>query len=185
MSPSGKWRAAALIWGFAEATLFFTVPDVLLTLAVVRIGWRRALGLMPLVLIGALVGGAAMYGLAYVGPEVARATVVSVPLISEAMVMTAREAMAADWLTNMIVGSFTGTPYKVYAVIAPGAEVSLGAFLLGSIVARPLRWALVLGFAALVMAGLTRWGFERFGFALWAALWIAFYIIYYIILGQV
>ena len=40
---------AAGLWGFAEATLFFVVPDVLLTFAVVALGrarfWPRCLSL--------------------------------------------------------------------------------------------------------------------------------------------
>jgi len=56
------WHLAAFLWGFAEATLFFIVPDVLLTLLAVRFGWRRAI--MPLLfcLSGAVVGGAVFFG---------------------------------------------------------------------------------------------------------------------------
>ena len=53
--------AAAFAWGFAEATLFFVVPDVWLTLIAVRRGLRPALVACGWALAGALAGGLAMY----------------------------------------------------------------------------------------------------------------------------
>ena len=49
------------IWGFAEATLFFIVPDVWLTLIAVRRGLVPALAACGWALAGALAGGLAMY----------------------------------------------------------------------------------------------------------------------------
>ena len=181
MGISRRWRIAAYAWGFAEATLFFTVPDVLLTFAVVKIGWRKALRLLVLVLTGALIGGAAMYGLASINTETARATVDSVPLISREMIERGAQEMRGDWLREMIVGAMTGTPYKVYAIEAPGAGIPLSTFLLGSFFARSVRWLLTLAFAALVVAGLRRAGLAWIAVPLWAVMWIAFYIFYYIV----
>src|SRR5260221_13820741 len=45
-----------LFWGFAEATLFFIVPDVLLTL-VALFSFRRSAQLMACILVGAVAGG--------------------------------------------------------------------------------------------------------------------------------
>lgn len=179
MGLTGRWRIAAAVWGFAEATLFFTVPDVLLTLAAIRLGWRAALGLVPVVLIGALLGGAGMYGLAAHDFETARVTVDSVPLISAQMIDRAQGEMQGAWLWNMIIGAITGTPYKVYAITTPGAGVSLTEFMLGSVAARPFRWVLTLGFAALITAALTRKSLQRFAVPLWAVMWIGFYVFYY------
>jgi len=180
---SGKWRIAALVWGFAEATLFFTVPDVLLTLAAIKLGWRKALVLIGYCLFGAVVGGAAMYGLAALNFETARATVDSVPLISNEMITRVTVEMRESWLLNMFVGAVTGTPYKVYAIAAPGADISLGAFLLGSIIVRPVRWTLTLLFAAVVASALQRAGFGKVAVPLWAVMWIAFYVFYYVYLS--
>ncbi len=48
-----------LFWGFAEATLFFIVPDVLLTL-VALFSFRRSAQLMACILVGAVAGGSVM-----------------------------------------------------------------------------------------------------------------------------
>ena len=53
-------NAIALIWGFAEATLFFIVPDVWLTLAG-RDKLHRGLIVCLYSLAGALTGGTLMY----------------------------------------------------------------------------------------------------------------------------
>ena len=183
MGISRCWRLTALGWGFAEATLFFTVPDVLLTLAAAKFGWRNALHLFIYCLIGALIGGAAMYGLSAINDETARATVDSVPLIPNEMIARVSEEMRQGWLWNMFIGAVTGTPYKVYAISAHGAEISLGAFLLGSLVVRPFRWVLTILFASAVAAEMKRYGLERFVVPLWAALWIAFYVFYYVLIA--
>jgi membrane protein YqaA with SNARE-associated domain len=54
--------ALALFWGFAEATLFFIVPDVLLSAIAVWRGRRSALHGTAWTIAGAVLGGLLMYG---------------------------------------------------------------------------------------------------------------------------
>ncbi len=49
-------KLTSLIWGFAEATFFFIVPDVLLTLIALK-NWRLATRACLWSLGGALIGG--------------------------------------------------------------------------------------------------------------------------------
>lgn len=183
MGLTRVWRLAAFAWGFAEATLFFTVPDVLLTLAAVRLGWWAALRLLLITLIGALLGGSMMYGLGAHDLETARATVDSVPLISADMIASAGESMRGNWFWAMIIGAMTGTPYKIYAVEAAAAGVPFVTFVLASVLARSVRWILTLTFAALVAAALVRMGLSRWAVPLWAVLWVAFYLFYYVVMS--
>ncbi|GAK02510.1 hypothetical protein JCM19037_749 [Geomicrobium sp. JCM 19037] len=55
-----RWGA---IWGFAEATVFFIVPDVLITYAALTKTRTFIVWLCLYTLIGALVGGTLMYAL--------------------------------------------------------------------------------------------------------------------------
>src|SRR4029077_12028672 len=55
------WYAGAALWGVAEATLFFIVPDVLITFAVVRFGLRRGLVLAVVAAASASVAGVGMW----------------------------------------------------------------------------------------------------------------------------
>jgi len=75
---------AGFAWGFAEATLFFIVPDVLLTL-VALFSFRRSARLLACILLGALTGGAIMFYLGAKDPAQARQVVLRVPFVSQAM----------------------------------------------------------------------------------------------------
>lgn len=184
MGVSLPWRTIAFVWGFIEATIFFTVPDVLLTFAAIKLGWRKAMRLIVCTLIGALLGGGAMYGLAVHNFETARATVDSVPLIPNSMISRVIAEMQGNWLWEMFEGSVTGTPYKVFAIAAPGSGIPLWMFLLGSAAVRPIRWALVLTFAAIVASMLRRAGYARLAVPLCALLWIVFYAFYYVVMAM-
>ena len=66
------WFAIAAAWGLAEATLFFIVPDVLLTWLAgfrPRLVWRAVAACLG----GALLGGLLMYLAAADSPERMRA----------------------------------------------------------------------------------------------------------------
>ncbi len=175
MGISARWKIAALVWGFAEATLFFIVPDVLLTLAAIRLGWRKAFYLLFLTLIGALLGGAVMFGFALWSWDAAYRAVDWVPLVSPNMIERVGGEMQTSWLWQMTIGAMTGTPYKVFAISAPGAGISLWAFVLGSVFARIIRWVLVIGLAKLVVSALKRAGLTRMAMPVWAATWGLFY----------
>ena len=50
------WIIAAGVWGAAEASFFFIVPDIVLTLAVVRFGLRAGLWLSAIAALFATLG---------------------------------------------------------------------------------------------------------------------------------
>jgi len=144
----------AILWGLAEATLFFVVPDVLLSF-VAAYDARRALRHVLSALAGALIGGAAMFAWAAASPDAARAAVEKVPYVCPAMWTRVEQELRSDGALALFRGPIAGVPYKLYAVRAP-AHVSFAAFLLMSIPARGARFILVWGFAALAGAGLRR-----------------------------
>jgi len=172
------WHLAAFLWGFAEATLFFIVPDVLLTLLAVQFGWRRAI--MPLLfcLSGAVVGGAVFFGASAHSFEEMRAVLNLVPLVPSEMIARVIGEIESAWFSSMLIGSLSGIPYKVYAFAAAGTDISLGLFLLASALVRPIRWILIIAIAAGIAACLVRAGLHRIIPWIWAAMWIAFYIFY-------
>ena len=61
----------SVLWGLAEATVFFLVPDILLTALGCR-ALASALKATVAALAGALIGGTAMYLLGYNSPDEAR-----------------------------------------------------------------------------------------------------------------
>jgi membrane protein YqaA with SNARE-associated domain len=137
----------ALAWGFAEATVFFVIPDVLLSYVVIldwKSTWRHILAAIG----GALLGGALLFHWSRVDPEMARSMVARVPFVTEEMFERADEGLKVHGLAGVFIGSVTGLPFKLYAVEAP-KYFSSARFLLVTPPARFVRFFLVwAGFGA-------------------------------------
>jgi membrane protein YqaA with SNARE-associated domain len=167
-------RLLAALWGLAEATLFFIVPDVLLSAVALR-DRRQALRLCLWALVGALAGGALMYVWGSRAPDEVWAALVGVPAVSEAMVAGVAESLREAGALTTFLGPLSGTPYKLYAALAPGAGINLGLFLLVSLPARLVRFVLITLLAAWVARSfLSRWSFRQ-RLALHLSAWTTFY----------
>jgi hypothetical protein len=130
---------AGLAWGFAEATLFFIVPDVLLTV-VALYSPRRSVKLMAFILLGALAGGMVMFRQGAKNPARAESMVLKVPFVSKAMLAQTRQGFQRDGMWTLAKAPGNGIPYKVYCVQAAGyARWPL--FILISALARLARFA--------------------------------------------
>ena len=173
----------AFLWALAEATLFFIVPDVWLTVVAARYGIRKALVACGFAVLGALVGGAAMYLWAASDAASAIATVGRVPGIPPAMMDNAAAALGAQGVLAMVLGAFAGVPYKIYAVEAPGAGIGLALFLAMSVPARLMRFLLLSGMAAAFAGLFDGWLGKHVVLALIVVLWVAFYAGYWAWVG--
>jgi membrane protein YqaA with SNARE-associated domain len=171
---------AALFWGFAEATLFFVVPDVFLTLMAARQGARRLLWLCASSAFGALLGGSAMMWWGAHDIATARAAVSHLPAISAAMIAGTAAAMSQpSWPLAMLLGAFGGIPYKVFAMEAGAAGLSLAPFLAASFVVRFARFCLAVLLVRLAVRFLAgRFSPSLLTLAL-AGLWAAFYALFW------
>ena len=169
----------SFLWGLAEATLFFIVPDVLLSLVAV-FSLRRASRHIAAAVAGAAAGGAVMFLWAQGNPESARAAVKKVPFVTEAMFARVDAGFQKSGMLAVYLGPMTGTPYKIYALAAPNFT-RLTPFVFATIPARGWRFILVSLFSA-AGAGVLR---RRVNpsparLACWHALaWTAFYAFYW------
>jgi len=164
----------AFLWGFAEATLFFIVPDVLLSLIALQ-GRRRAWIASGFAVAGALLGGWLMYGWSTLDAKQVRNVLAAIPAISPGLLIQVRQQLGSTGFASLFAGSVTGVPYKIYAVEAGAATLPLMAFLIVSIPARALRFLLV---TAAVDWAARRWMVDmshakRLGVVL--ACWMLFY----------
>jgi membrane protein YqaA with SNARE-associated domain len=136
---------AAGLWGYAEATRFWLVPDILL-------GWialNRPAWVMPSVIaatIGAVLGGAAMHQHA----REERARLTQIPGISEAMLIDAHERFASQGWGALVRAPIDGIPYKVYATEAGVAGAPLAELIAWTPAARAWRFLLTAVGAALI-----------------------------------
>lgn len=176
-------RAALMLacaWGLAEATLFFIVPDVLLTLIACR-GLRPALKGTIAALAGALVGGAIMFALGSREADAARILLDHVPAISPTLIERVSSQVSEKGLLAVLIGPARGIPYKIYAVEWGLRHGSLIAFILISIPARYVRFFLA-SLAARAIARLIepvthhRATLEA---SILLLVWVAFYTFYF------
>src|SRR6476620_2360285 len=168
-----------LLWGLAEATLFFIVPDVLLTL-VALFSFRRAARVLAYILLGALAGGTIMFYLGAKNPAEAKAIVLHVPFVSAAMFDKTAQSFQRDGIWALTKGPGNGIPYKVYCVQA-SRHCGLLLFLVVSLLARLERFALFW-----LIAGAIGFSFRkhirrqpRISVAVHACIWILGYAWYW------
>jgi len=177
LAPRGV--VLSFVWGFAEATLFFVVPDVLLSLVSI-FSVKRVWVHIAAAIAGAAVGGAVMFSWAQTNPDSAIATVRKVPFVTDQMFIHVDAGFQKSGMLAVYVGPMTGTPYKIYAVAAP-KFVSFASFVLATIPARGWRFILVSLLSA-ACAGVLRkyWNKNlRQLIRFYALAWTAFYILYW------
>jgi len=141
----------AFAWGLAEATFFFIVPDVFLTLIACR-KLKPALFATIAALAGALVGGAFMFAFGLRDPDYARNFLDHVPAISSELIMRVASQINQSGALAVLLGPIKGIPYKIYAVEWGAQQRSFISFMLISIPARYVRFFL----AAIAARGIAR-----------------------------
>jgi membrane protein YqaA with SNARE-associated domain len=174
------WIVAAIFWGAAEATLFFIVPDVLLTTAVIRFGFRRTLPLAFIAAAFASLAGAAMWLWGNGDAANARQIMLLVPAIGPDLLARAHGEIASDWLVHLFTGAVTGLPYKLYAVEAGARGINPFLFVLVSFAARLPRFLLTMWLAVLGRAALSKIERPNWSYAAWALGWLVLYTFYFI-----
>ena len=178
LSDQRLWFAAAIIWGFAEATFFFIVPDVLLTASVILFGLAFALRLAGAAVIGATIGGAVMWRWGAAELDAAREFLLSIPLVGEDLLARAASEMKSLWPVNLTIGAVTGAPYKVYSVEAGAGGVNFWLFLIASIAARFARFALLISLFTGGYLVLRRFGRAYWDWRFHGGVWLAVYVSY-------
>lgn len=132
----------AFLWGLAEASLFFIVPDVWLTIISRRKLDRAGYAAIGFAILGALVGGTVIYWLARWDPERILRLIVEVPGINRVMVDKVRVQVGTSGLPALLLGPLQGIPYKIYAAQWGIINGSLIWFWLISIPARGIRFVI-------------------------------------------
>ncbi len=186
MAGTARWCSRygwllGLIWGLAESTVFFVVPDVGVAF-VGLVSPRAALKAAVAAIVGALVGGTILF-LAihlWLGPE-ARHYLLFLPGIHPSTMAEARARISDHGASALLIAGFAGIPYKVYATELTLAGTSLPTLLFWTIPSRALRLLPVAAAAGLGGRVFAR-SIERY-FVHWvvayALLWAVFYAWYW------
>ncbi len=164
------------LWGFAEATLFFVVPDVAISFLALRCR-KIALFACLWAFAGALAGGAVMYSWGRGASAMAEAVLEKVPGVNRAMVVRVRGELEETGAGAVALGPLRTTPYKIYAVEAGSLGTSPLAVLAASVPSRLLRFlltALIINWLA--RHPLKRWSLDRQRLAV-GLFWVAIYVV--------
>jgi len=187
-APSPSWIAflsggsgifLSFLWGFAEGTFFFVVPDAFLSLVAIvapRRVWRHILAAV----FGAVCAGALMYAWAARNPAQAHEVVSRVPFIPQRMFDGVRNGYERHGMTALFLGPLSGIPYKIYAIEAP-PHFGLVRFAFATAPARAWRFILVCLFAGSA-ASLLRQKWKKTPKQLatiHSVVWILFYALYW------
>lgn len=168
----------AALWGFAEATLFFIVPDVWLSLAGRR-DLKKGLAACLYSIAGALFGGALIYMWGVKDMAGATALIEKVPAISPEMVSRVHDELSSLGVWSIFIGPFKGTPYKLYAAQAADAGVGIILFLLTTIPARGFRFALMTLGAHYGLRAMKRWKIANRPVAVILVCWAINYALFF------
>ncbi|MHA7820887.1 MAG: hypothetical protein ACX930_14665 [Erythrobacter sp.] len=174
------------IWAFAEAIVFFIVADVPIMALGIRSGVKKALVGAGVAAVVAALGGAGLWLWASTNPKDVIELMVALPGIDIDLVGETYRHWDDGGALAMTTGSFSGVPYKLYALAAGSSGGGMGAlatFIVASILARLPRFVMVAAVAGWAGPRLvTRFG-ERPIWIAFALLWTAFYAIYWSAMG--
>jgi len=168
----------AAAWGFAEATLFFLVPDIILS-AIAIADWRLALWGCLAATAGAMAGGALMYRAGRLDEDRLRDQFLRLPGIGPAMLDRVARQVGSRGFLAVLLGPLYGTPYKLYAAEAGRRRLSLAGLMLVTIPARLLRFVAVTLLAAWLAHGVAPTLPQGAQYAVWALAWTVFYAWYF------
>lgn len=177
-----KWSIPiAFLWGFAEATAFFIVPDVYMGF-VALFSWRRGLKAAIATLLGAMLGGSIMYMIGMNNPNGMNRFLTYIPLIDSALVNNVADQTRESGVIAVLTGPVRGMPYKIYAAQAGEQSLSFLAFLFMTIPARLERFIPLV----LILGGIGQW-FRAFlekhtllVMGCYVLMWVLIYILFII-----
>lgn len=164
------------VWAFAEATVFFIVPDILIGFAALS-NMRRGLRAVVVATVGATLGGLTTYLLA---PQIG-ALLPHIPGISPAMIADAHARLVASGWPTIITAAVEGIPYKVFAIEAARIDMPLPLLLLVTPLARAWRFllaAFVAGCIGIVLRPHIR-AHPRFFLLMGVTVWVHEYVVYF------
>lgn len=176
-------RVVSFVWGFAEASFFFFVPDIWLSYLVLRNSREGYLNIV-LATAGAIIGGLGMYYWGFQEFGSARFFLDMIPAINSQMIEgVGVEMRAGSVLTAMQLGSITGIPYKIYAVWAGHLAEPLGVFAFYTAIVRGLRFFAVVAFADILSRILKPRIGKRAVLQVYVVSWMVFYCFYFYAVG--
>lgn len=168
----------SFLWGFLEATCFFFVVDIFLSLFVIQ-NYKQALQLSVMAMLGAVLGGTLIYLWGASHFQVLTDFYLHMPGIQENLITNVENQINQYQQWALFWGGISGQPYKLYALYASQAEVGLVSFIAASIPARLLRFILTITLVKMAIKPLENRLSTNTLYILLSVFWIVFYTFYF------
>jgi membrane protein YqaA with SNARE-associated domain len=169
----------ALLWGFAEATVFFIVPDVWISIVALS-SLHDGLIACLYALAGAIVGGVIMYRWGRLDIKAVNDFMVRLPAIRPRDITDVQDSLHRSGVFAVFLGPLLGIPYKIYAANS-STVISVLSLILISIPARVIRFLLI----ALITSKLSNGVMSHLSHVqkieIMIAFWGVFYSIYFFV----
>lgn len=167
------------IWGLAEATWFFIIPDVILSLYALRTKRFKYVVYANIVAVsGAMLGGIIIFIWSSLHSESVETMMLSIPAVHDYMIEHVHSSMSDNTFTALITGPLFGVPYKLFASAAP-EHTGILLFLVFTIPARLLRFLAVSVIAYVLSHYVFKTLSMRMKIIIWFVVWLIVYIIYF------
>src|SRR5262249_35064789 len=144
-----------------------------------RRGCHTALCATAWAIVGTVAGGALMYRWGMQDPASAAALLDRLPAIAAAMIAGGDADLRGAGLPAMALGAFSGVPYKIYAVMAPGSGIGPGVLLAASVPIRAVRFVAAVLVADVLNRLLAARLTSGLRLAILATAWLLFYGAYF------
>jgi len=167
------------IWGLAEGTFFFVVPDVAISMVAMlkpRRVWRHILAAIA----GSVIAGMILFSWSVSAPEAAHRAVARVPFVTAWMFARVHASLQEHRSGAIFLGPMSGIPYKIYAIEA-SEFVGRKTFLLCTGPARAARFLIIwggFGIAGNFLRRSRNWTARKLSI-LQGTFWILFYAFYW------
>lgn len=167
------------IWGLSEATWFFIIPDVILSLYALRTKKFKYILYANIVAVsGAMLGGIIIFMWSSFNSDCVETIMLDIPAVHEYMIEHVRNTMAENTFTALITGPLFGVPYKLFAAAAP-EYTGILLFLVFTIPARLLRFLAVSATAYVLSHYIFKTLSMNVKIIIWSVVWIIVYVIYF------
>lgn len=167
------------LWGFSEASWFFIIPDVILSLFAIQQNSKKLILIANLICVaGAVAGGAVIYILSVFDYHAIYNFILHIPAVHEYMIVYVQNKMNTDTFFALLTGPLFGIPYKIFALEAH-QYTSIFTFLLFTIPARLIRFILISFLAYYLSHFLFKNHSKSFKTLIWLTVWCIVYIIYF------
>lgn len=173
---------ASFLWGFSEATLFFIVPDVLLTYVAVR-SLKKSLYGVLFAISGALIGGSLLYYVGIGHHEEMINVLERIPAINGEIIERVENDLVESGPYAILVGPLSGTPYKIFATQSYDAGIDYFSFFMVSIPARGIRFVFSALASHLIFTTVLKRLRLKYKYLALTLFWIAFYGFYFTAMG--